>query len=256
MKLGIVIVTYNNEHTILECLRSIATEEVNSIHIIDSHSTDQTIQILQRQGCAYTVLDANKGFSHAANIGATFLDTDYILFLNPDTELLPGALHAMKSAIETSPHAAVVGGMLVDATGLSENDAFGGEIGLLHMIFRHVQKKTSLRNISSVAWVSGGALMIKRSIFEQLGGFDEEFFLYWEDIDLCKRVRDAGYGVYINPKAKVFHHRGVSSQGQQRKTELYDASANRYFQKYHSPLICYLQILLRNIYRLLRPLAH
>ncbi|HSX24628.1 MAG TPA: glycosyltransferase family 2 protein [Candidatus Andersenbacteria bacterium] len=255
MTIGVVIVTHNSEHEIAACLASVIREGFTTIRIIDSASSDRTTAILQRESCQYIALRDNKGFAYAANRAASHLDTDYILFLNPDTQLLPGTGNAIRASIKQYPQAGIMGVMLVDQRGIMERDAYGNDITLLSIIFRHMYPIQKPRTIIPVAWVSGGALIIKRSVFEQIEGFDDEFFLYWEDIDICKRVRGAGYNVYIDPNARILHSRGASSTDQQRKTELYDSSANRYFQKYYPPVVCICHLLLRRIYRLLRPLA-
>ena len=255
MSIGVVIVTHNNEQTILPCLKSVEAQGISDICVVDSASMDTTGAVLRQEMYQYIALPENKGFSYAANKGVPEVAGDYILFLNPDAELLPGAINAMQSGIQLHRDARVVGGLLVDARGRIQQDAYGDEIHLMSIFTRHMQTKRLVSIISPAAWVSGGSLMIQRDIFQKIGGFDEQFFLYWEDVDLCRRVRSLGYGVYVVPNARISHLRGVSSKDRRRKTQLYDASANRYFQKYYSPLICYFQLIARKLYRLLRPLA-
>ncbi len=255
MTVGVAIVTHNNGRTIAECIASVRGEGVTHIEVVDSASIDDTGNILENMQQPYVVLPMNQGFAHAANKAAGILNTDYVLFLNPDAAFTAGTITELVTTIQKSPRIGIVGGLLISDAGIAEADAYGDEPTLWNMVTRHISRKKSINTMCKVDWVSGGSLLIKKSVFEQVGGFDESFFLYWEDIDLCRRVRDAGFSVVINKKARVIHHRGASSNNNQEKTRLYDVSANRYFQK-HSPLyIWYLQLLLRNMYRLLRPLA-
>jgi N-acetylglucosaminyl-diphospho-decaprenol L-rhamnosyltransferase len=256
MTLGVVIVTHNSAKTIQAAVASVLRIGVRDIVVVDSASSDATKDIVTQQECDFIQLSTNRGFSVAANIGAAKISTDTILFLNPDAYITQGAMEAMIETLSSDSHIGVVGGLLVDAQDVAERYGYGRLLGPLEIVWRHFRAEKTLNIPTPVGWVSGGALMVRRSIFQNIGGFDEEFFLYWEDVDLCRRVHLAGYTVYIDPRARVVHVRGLSSVDQMKKTALYDASATRYFQKYYPLILCHLQTTLRRIYRALRPLVY
>lgn len=255
MSIAVVIVTYNSEKTITACLQSVVAEGFDEIFVVDSCSSDTTTDILNRMGVHFIALPENKGFGFCANIGFQHVASDYIFFLNPDAVVLLGVLQAIRLAFTQHPDAGIVGGLLVDRRGKVESDGFGGEITPVSIITRRILHNSLPTGVAPIAWVSGGALCISRSAFHAVEGFDPAFFLYWEDVDLCRRVRRAGYGVYIQPTAHLSHMRGASSTDMRTKTKLYDTSANRYFQKYYHPLIWRPLVFLRHLYRLIIPLV-
>lgn len=255
MTTGVVIVTYNSEKTIGACIDSVLTAGVADIVVVDSNSMDSTVRSIQGGQVKIMTLSENKGFAFAANAGANVLNTNYVLFLNPDARLQDGAISSMVQVMENSKKVGVVGGMLVNEEGVAQEYVFGEHVTPLTMITRRLATPRHFVRPRSVGWVSGGALLMRREVFRKVGCFDEGFFLYWEDIDICRRVKTAGFDVYIDPNAIVFHDRGSSSDDPYKKTALYDASANRYFQKYYPPLLCHLYRISRIVYRLFRPLA-
>lgn len=256
MTTGSVIVTYNSQHTVRACIDSLRSEGVADIVVVDSNSSDGTQLTISNSEVQVVALAENRGFGFAANTGADLLNTDYVLFINPDAYLKPGALSSMKDVMSSRKKIGVVGGMLVDAQGSPEQYSFGQTVTPLGMVMRARRSKKSVSGPVSVGWVSGGALLVNRRVFQGIGGFDDSFFLYWEDVDLCRRVKECGFDVYIDPNATVVHVRGASSANARKKTELYDASATRYFQKYYPPFIWRTYLIARKIYRLVRPLAY
>ena len=256
MTIGAVIVTYNSKNTVCACIDSVRSEGVSDIVIVDSNSTDGTQTGISNLDAQVIVLDKNRGFGFAANAGADLLNTDYVLFINPDAYLKPGALSSMMRVMSSRKKIGIVGGMLVDGQGVPEQYSFGQTVTPFGIVMRARRSKKSVSGPVSVGWVSGGALLVNRRVFQSIGGFDDGFFLYWEDVDLCRRIKECGFDVYIDPNATVVHVRGASSADIREKTELYDASATRYFQKYYPPFIWRTHLIARKIYRLVRPLAY
>jgi GT2 family glycosyltransferase len=250
MKIGVAIVTYNSAQDIVTCIESVVREGVREISIVDSASEDATVQELSRLGYPVEVLDSNKGFGYASNRSTKKMNTEYVLFLNPDSTLKIGAISNVMRTIQEHPNAGIVGMLLCDPSGIPEKMAYGDEPSLFQMVFRRLYYKKPSSSPFPVGWVSGGALLIRKELFEEVGGFDEEFFLYWEDIDLCKRVRQKGYTVLMDPTAQVTHVRGGSNLSMDEKTRIYDQSADRYFKKHYSTTIWKIQRFLRRLYRL------
>lgn len=249
MNIGVAIVTYNNSQDIAACITSLRQEGLQDIVVVDSCSSDNTVQEITTAGCRYIVLDTNRGFGYAANKAAHMLNTEYVLFINPDARLLAGSRARLAQTIQDHPSAGIIGMLLVDSSGVPEAMAYGDEPNLFRMISRHFYRKKRPSNPFTVDWVSGGAFIIQKKLFDDLGGFDEQFFMYWEDVDLSKRVREKGRAVLLDPNAKVTHARGGSSLGDQVKNKIYDQSADRYYKKHYSSTIWCLQRFLRKVYR-------
>lgn len=244
-----VVVTHNNRDTIGACLASLQEQGVPAI-VVDAESQDGTeLVVTEYSPLAYTQV-VNMGFAHAANVGAKLVhDANYILFLNPDAQL-QGSIQRAVSHMDDSPDVAVAGLGLRDPAGTMERSAYGEQPTVRGLVSRKVKSVSTTEN---PYWVSGGAMLIRASVFKELGGFDDRFFLYWEDVDLCKRVHDAGHKVVHIPEVSVIHKRGHSLADRKRKTALYDASADRYFQKHYASPIWMLHRCLRYIYRLVSP---
>ena len=249
MNIGVAIVTYNNSRDIARCIASVRKEGLQHIAVVDSKSTDATQQELTRLGCEYQVTDENKGFGYAANKAARMLNTEYVLFINPDSHIQSGAVARVIQTITTHPHAGIIGMLLCSPGGKPEAFGYGDEPSMLKIITRRFFRESLSEKPFYTDWVSGGAFMISKKVFDDICGFDEGFFMYWEDVDLCKRVRGMGYKILMDPQARVTHMRGGSSMDENEKATIYDQSADRYFKKHYSTTIWYIQRLLRKWYR-------
>lgn len=161
----------------------------------------------------------NAGFAGGCNLGAERAKGDYILFLNNDAKLSDNPLPAMIDVFEKHAKAGIVGGLLVNHNGSLQRSygsfytvpnvaylLFAGESGEL--------KRFGGKEVTSTDWVSGGFMMVRRDVFEKVKGFNESYFMYIEDMDLCYRVKRAGYSVYNTPNASVEH----LGQGSTNKT--------------------------------------
>jgi GT2 family glycosyltransferase len=166
----------------------------------------------------------NRGFGGGCNLGFAATDAPHVLFLNPDAVPEPGAIAALAAAVERDPGIAAVGARLVDPRGETRAAAAGAEPGLRSVaghflllsrlplagrLFPPLQLPDGSRR-APVDWVSAGAMLVRREAFEAIGGFDERFFLYMEDVDLCRRLREAGFRVGYEGGAVVRHAIGGS----------------------------------------------
>jgi N-acetylglucosaminyl-diphospho-decaprenol L-rhamnosyltransferase len=104
-----------------------------------------------------------------------------------------------------------------------------------------------------VGWASAGALLVRRAAWQNVGGFDEQFFLYWEDVDLGRRLKTAGWEIMVLPRPGVIHRRGASLSSGAERRALYDQSADKYFAKHYAKATCLLVRCLRYCYRLWGP---
>lgn len=252
MNIGAVIVAHNSKEYIHACIASIVSEGIEKIVVVDSASTDGTI--LQVHPLVHTIsLLENKGFAVAANSGAKLMNTDYVLFINPDAYLQKGALKYVQDTLNHIPNIGALGMALEDVHHVPEKQSFGIEPRLRNLFLRKVSNSKLLHVPFQVDWVSGGAMVVNHELFSRLGGFDERFFLYWEDVDLCKQIREVGYTVWVDPRAHVAHIRGASQANQGQKTHMYDVSADRYYTKHYPPSIWITQRIFRKLYRIIRP---
>jgi len=193
--------------------------------------------------------DTNPGFSTACNQGMQASDSRLVLFLNPDTEVRPGALAAMAQSMARDKRLAVLGPQLFypDGTSQSSRRRFPTfatallESTPLEQWFpenrwarRYRMADVPDDKDQSVDWLVGACLLIRRDALESIGGFDEEFFMYSEEMDLCRRLRSAGWEVSYTSSAQVIHHEGQSSGqiGPDRDIR-FNTSKVRYFRKHH-----------------------
>ncbi len=255
MSVGTVIVTYNSAHLLASCIRSLWANDVTDIIIVDNASTDNTVEVARGLGLSPIFLAKNHGFAAACNIGASLLNNDLILFLNPDALLTPKALMKAGRHFQNSASLGVVGLSLTATDGSVEIAGYGSEVTLAHLIRRQTISQPRITVPKVVGWVSAGALLIRRRAFVQVGGFDNQFFMYWEDVDLCKRLRMKKWNIIIEPNARVEHQRGASMSDLNKKTRLYDISADRYFRKHYATPIWLTQRLLRRLHRIRSPLV-
>lgn len=252
--MGCVIVTYNSEHTITRCISSLRAAGISEIVVVDNNSPDTIRSTLERMPVTLIQNVQNKGFATAANQGAREIQASYLLFLNPDAYFTD--LHALSLAtgyLDNHPSVAVVGLALRDSEGMLEANSFGSSVTLRSLFWRKLRPTHTPRHPLEAGWVSGGSMLVRKEAFWEVGGFDEKFFMYWEDVDLCHRLRKAGYRIVLLPSVRATHIRGASSPSRTQKTAFYDESADRYFRKHYPTYIWYSQRILRRIYRFFSP---
>lgn len=226
--LAVVVVSYNVRELLRACLLSALGEGPDEIVVVDNASGDGSAEMVASEfpGVVLRVNAANGGYGAAANHGVAACSSPHILLLNADTALTPGTLHALRTHLADHPRAGVVGPRLCNPDGTLQASCFhfptplhvflevnnAGAV-LRHMPFirgrylrtwRHDQPRV-------VPWVMGAALGIRRAAFDTVGGFDESYFMYSEEIDLCYRLRDAGWETHFVPAATVVHLGGAST---------------------------------------------
>jgi GT2 family glycosyltransferase len=230
---GIVIVTYNSQAEIGACLDAAMATGADVV-IIDNASGDGTLAEIARtgataRGARLIANSANRGFAAAVNQGFATLDTPYVLLLNPDAVLRTG-IEALRQACSL-PGAAGAGGRLVDSKGnpqtgfmirrLPTPAALALEVILLNRIWPGNRINRRYRGLDlddsgplEVEQPAGAFLMVRRVVWEELGGFDEGFYPLWfEDVDFCRRAIDHGYRLYYCPQAVAEHTGGHSILG-------------------------------------------
>jgi N-acetylglucosaminyl-diphospho-decaprenol L-rhamnosyltransferase len=246
--LDIVIVNWNTAHHLQACLRSVTASDrrgwrLGSVVVLDNASVDGSSNRLDLEDLPATIVrnEENRGFAAACNQGAAGLAGEYLLFLNPDTSLAPDAL-ALTMAFMNEPGQRDVGicgvGMLdsagspgVSCARFPTLSTFVGQATGLNRLMPRLFKPQHLaadecRATRDVDQVIGAFFLVRRSLFDLLGGFDERFFVYFEEVDFSWRARQLGYRSVHFAGASVLHHGGVSS-GQVKATRLFYSLRSR-----------------------------
>lgn len=254
MSIGVVIVTYDNSASDLTgVLESIKRNKTEECVIVDNNpaSNHGDVRFLaNRFNCQYLALPDNPGFATAADHGASQITSTYILFLNPDTQLSGTNLSSAEQYLDNHPDVGVLGLRLMSSKAVVESDSFGEPVTLPTLLSRPWRSVEYPTEPSPVGWVSGGGMIVQRRAYQSVGGFDHQFFMYWEDVDLCLRLQQAGWCVVWYPGISVVHQRGTSLNNSQLKTRLYDNSADKYFRKHYHTSTWLTQRFLRYLYRL------
>jgi len=250
---SIIVVTFHSAAHIESCLRSLSTPGWERI-VVDNNSGDATVE--RAQGVPETLVLANpdnRGFAAAANQGARAARGELLLLLNPDVTAEPGALKALRDAVEPEGVAAAAGRLLSpDGTTqvgfvIRRFPTLGtavAEVLLINRLFprnpwnrRYRCLDMDYNRAATVEQPAGACLLVKRSAWEALGGFDEQFFPLWfEDVDFCRRLRARGWTIVFEPRARFGHAGGHSLAAlPARQQQLYwYRNLLRYFGKYHS----------------------
>jgi N-acetylglucosaminyl-diphospho-decaprenol L-rhamnosyltransferase len=224
-----VIVSYNSADYLPDCLRSLRSEGVDEIVVVDNASSDGSVEVVRAADPAVSVVEtgANLGFGSAANRGVAATAGEYVLILNPDTVVEPGTAKALSEALDRDPGLAVVGPRMENLDGTLYPSvrrfpemavAFGHAfLGLVWPANPATRRYRMLdwdheRPAADVDWVGGACMLVRRSAFDLIGGFDEAYFMYVEDVDLCWRLGQAGWRIGYEPSARVVHALGGSSR--------------------------------------------
>ncbi len=224
-----VVVDYDTGSYLSECLRSLNDEGVARPVVVENGDADDARAALGAAGFERTPLIAtgrNLGYGAGANRGvAATGESEYLLICNADLALHAGALAALVSALDDHPDWAVVGPRILTTEGVPYPSARlfpGPVVAAGHALFGAVFPNNAFTRryrtpylqgqSAEVDWVSGSCFLARRSALEQVGGFDERYFMFAEDMDLCWRLGRAGWRVGFEPSAEVTHHEGVSRQ--------------------------------------------
>jgi GT2 family glycosyltransferase len=232
---AVVVVCHNNRSEIGSCLQSVA-ELGFPVVVVDTGSRDESVAFVREAFPAVRVVEVeNAGFGAAANRGVGLVTSDYVLLLNADAWPEHGGGAALIAAGERSPAAAAIGPRLVFPDGSHQRSVFGyprdaaslaalvawpGFVRRLHRVRQCLGRRRGARaegevvevvEIGDTEFVSGAALLLRRSAFSDVGGFDHRFFMYCEEVDLCIRLRHAGWTIAFDPRSTFTHVGGAST---------------------------------------------
>lgn len=251
--LSIIILNYNTRDLTIACIQSLFTYYKKQIEdgefeiiIVDNASSDGTVSIIQKQPWfSHITLVQNKenvGFSKGCNRGAQQAKGKYLLFLNSDTQMLDNGLLGMLDYLEKHETVGILGGRLQNTDG-----SYQASAGVFYTLPRVLllligaerlgKLRYSPEKISPVDWVSGAMLMTDKTLFEKLDGFDEQLFMYMEDMELCFRIKKGGKTVVFYPECVVKHISHGSSNRGFAIVQIYKGLL--YFYKKHTNLLEY-----------------
>ena len=252
MQLSIIIVNYNSKLLLEQCINSINNPGINyEIIIVDNNSGDGSKEYLPLTftGVKFIFNDENRGFAKACNQGFTISSGKYVLFLNPDTLLAGTSLRDCISFFETHADAGAIGVRMVDVKGAylkeskrgfpSPGTSFYKLFGLTAVFpgsktfAKYYKGHLPEEDNNPVEVLSGAFMMIRRDLFEKLNGFDEDFFMYGEDIDLSLRVIQSGYKNYYLGTIKIVHQKGGSTTYDSRYVKDFYGAMKLFVKKHY-----------------------
>ncbi len=261
----IVIVNYRTARLTIDCLHSLAAERAAfpGFHtvIVDNASGDGSPEQIEaaiadngwRDWADVIASNRNGGFAYGNNIGIERALTsdevpDFVMLLNPDTVVRPGALKTLVEFMEANPQAGIAGSLLEDAAGgidCSAHNAFsplgelvsGASLGALSRLLPGHTVSPPVRNAAHECdWVSGASLMIRTAIFDEIGLLDDQYFLYFEEADFCYRAKKTGWQVWFVPASRIVHLEGAATGIRdvvRRRPRYWYESRRRYFIKHY-----------------------
>ena len=254
-RLSIIIVNYNVKYFLEQCLCAVVKAINNidaEIFVVDNNSTDGSVEYLQPKflQVKFIINNTNNGFAKANNQALIQASGKYILFLNPDTIVAEDSFEKCISFLEADKNAGAVGVKMIDGSGfyLKESKrgfpsplvSFYKLSGLIHLfphskIFARYYLGHLNENESNKADVLSGAFMIvKKEVLDITGGFDEQFFMYAEDIDLSFRIKKANYYNYYLAETTIIHFKGESTRKDFRYTKLFYKAMSQFVRKHYN----------------------
>ncbi|MEP5936791.1 MAG: glycosyltransferase family 2 protein [Erythrobacter sp.] len=243
--LSILTVGFNSASHLEKCLASLDTDlaRPNVEMLFINNGKDRSEDLVERMAQQVRIVPSqgNIGFGRACNLLASHAKGHLFLLLNPDTEVRPDAIEALVQAAIKRPDFAILGAMTLTKRDGSQHfpqlklpglgSLARGLIGRTAFAFPPAQSGSLI----PVDCISGGCMMVRREDWHQLGGFDEAFFLYAEDLDLCRRATDAGMRLAINPEAQVYHDIGSGDFFSPNRLMLQMRGNAHYYRKHFSP---------------------
>lgn len=269
LDLSISIVSYNTKNVLRDCLNSIFrnTLQINyEIFVVDNASTDGSPEMIEKEFPQVNLIrnKDNVGFSTANNQAFGEASGTYFLLLNPDCFVKDDTLYEMVLFMSRNPDVGVVGCKIMNPDGRIEFSSgsfpnlftelslklkkkLAGSSGYFNSLLTH-----SYNRPGEVDWVTGACLFVRSSVYRDVQGMDESYFLYFEEIDLCKRIKKKGWKIYYNSDCEVLHLHGrsMATEATKKISNTYRDSQLNYYQKYNPRQYPLLKMYLR-LFRLM-----
>jgi GT2 family glycosyltransferase len=226
VKVDVVVVAYNSADTIRACVESLTGRDDVRVVVVDNASPDDSLDQVSDLPITAVRAAGNGGFAAGCNLGIAAGDAPYVLLLNPDARPAADALDALVAVLDEHPGTGIVGPRLLDGDGglafsqrrFPEIRSTWAQAFFLHRVFPQARWVDELlrdtadyERPGTPEWVSGACMLIRRDLLEQIGGLDEGFFLYVEDLELCTVARERGWEIRFEPRAVVAHAEGHSA---------------------------------------------
>jgi GT2 family glycosyltransferase len=221
----VVVVSHQSRNGLRACVEPLAAEIGVHVVVVDNASTDGSLEAVADLPVSTVALPVNGGFARGCNVGWRLASAPFVLFLNPDASIDPDSLDALVAVLEADSGVGAAGPLIVHSDGtlaFSQRRFPRLRSSFAQALFAHralpratwtdeVERDATLyERARSPEWVAGACIAVRRTALERIGGFDEGFFLYCEDADLCLRLRGAGYDVRFEPRARCVHEGGAS----------------------------------------------
>jgi N-acetylglucosaminyl-diphospho-decaprenol L-rhamnosyltransferase len=248
-RVDVVVVSYGSRDTLRACVEPLCRADGVRVIVVDNASPDDALETIADLPVTAIRAGRNGGFSFGCNRGAAAGTAEYVLFLNPDAILSPADLDALAAVLDRDPSTGLVGPRILGGEGellLSRRRQPRLRTSFAQALFLHrvlpwaawtdemIRDPAAYEHAGEADWVSGACMLVRRTALEQIGGFDEGFFLYCEDTDICLRLRTAGHGVRFEPAAEARHIEG-SSAPRSELVAIHARSRLRYARLHYRP---------------------
>lgn len=250
-----VVVSYNSSDALRDAVSELAAAPGINPIVVDNSSTDASLESVADLPLNAIALETNNGFAYGCNIGWRAGAAPYVLFLNPDARISPGSVERLAQTLDEQPDVGIVGPLIRNSDGSLDfsqrrfprlTSTYARALFIHHLLPRSEWVDEMLRDPRlyerprDAEWLSGACLLVRRSLLETLGGWDDGFFLYCEDKDLCKRCYEHGFRVRFEPSASCTHEGGGSAPRTSLQTTLME-SRLRYAHKHGSATFAVLE---------------
>jgi len=247
MKLSFIIINYRSREylekcisSVFECVQNVGFEIIvvnNDLEKLKCNEKRSDANNKFKNNLKIIEVNENIGFGRGCNVGAKEAKGEILCFLNPDTEIVSKSIDNILKEFESNKEVGVIGSKIIEKNGKVQDWIVGGELTLGKIIKNNIgiisdKKIWNSKEKQDVDWVTGAVLFIRKNLFEKIDGFDKNFFMYFEDIDLCKRVRLEKYKIIYFPNFIVQHLGGGSVKSRKMQKKEYYKSQDYYFEKW------------------------
>jgi N-acetylglucosaminyl-diphospho-decaprenol L-rhamnosyltransferase len=254
-RIDVVVVSYNSRDTLRDCVEPLVGLPGVSVTVVDNASPDRSLEAIADLPVQAIASGRNGGFGFGCNLGLAAGSAPFVLFINPDARIDGEGLARLAAALEAEPGVAIVGPRLLeDGDRLVHSMRRYQRAGstwaqalFLHRLVRRaawaneiIRQEAAYERVAYPEWLSGACMLARRAALEPVGGFDEGFFLYCEDMDLCARLRAAGHQIRYEPDVAV-HHEGGRSAPRPSLYAILARSRTRYAREHSGTVSAFLQ---------------
>ncbi|MFW5884965.1 MAG: glycosyltransferase family 2 protein [Patescibacteria group bacterium] len=255
MNVSVIIVNYKSKKYLLSCLQSLDSKLISNrkpeVIVVNNESKPLEREVFKNINLPVKIINSgqNSGFASACNQGARKARKEILFFLNPDAKILDNSLAKAVDFFQKTSDLGVLGAQIIQAeTGLPQPWTSGKKTSLPKILLKNTFfKPWNKKTATETDWVSGTALLTPRKLFLKLNGFDERFFMYFEDQDYCLKVKKAGKRVLFYPHFSVIHYNGKSWKKEADQKKRYFQSQIKFFQK-HMPFQSKILSILQKIF--------